>query len=611
MKVLLNCFPPSEVSMPDLGLSVLKQYLFEKEITCDILYWNILLYGYSKEIIPNNTSNDIVGIFLPYLFYLNDGSNEKMKLYLQYKNPSWTLLDTDYYEKYLSETSDSIIKLINKIISDKNIDTYDVIGISYKFSQWIPAMVFIRELKKRNPGIKTVIGGIPSMIEAQKFIETFHKDIDFAIWGEGEIALHKLIDFLQINGGSSTNLPNDIHSLVYMDQGRIVVNTCNTLYAEMLIPDFSDFVNQYNIENIHPTLNVENSRGCYWNKCKFCYLNEGYKFRRKTNEQVIKSIDDTVNKYKINRLFFNDNDLCGGNIKQFEVLLDSLIAYRKTSDVIFIVGEFNSKMLNKNIIEKISLAGFKMMQIGVEAISDRKLKKIEKHASFINHLLSFKFCIKYGLVITGSNLITGFPDDDIQDIIDSTKNLHYLRFYFKLGLLFRITDLCIKATSKYYSQMDEKGLNNLHSDLSLLIDDEHILKNKFYFFEHINVGKKGLWVYLIEILKFYGNNKFTYKVCPKKTSDSLFYLYTEYYNDKQISDLVFNELEWSVIEECSNEIIQIEELIRKIINKYPNVLPTKIKSIVKDLNRERLIYIDNYTEEIFCIIDSDIFDRLM
>ena len=58
MRVLLNCFPPSEVSMPDLGLSVLKQYLSNKEIECDIFYWNILLYNYTKEIVPNNTSND-------------------------------------------------------------------------------------------------------------------------------------------------------------------------------------------------------------------------------------------------------------------------------------------------------------------------------------------------------------------------------------------------------------------------------------------------------------------------------------------------------------------------------------------------------------------------
>jgi radical SAM superfamily enzyme YgiQ (UPF0313 family) len=598
--------------MPDLGLSVLKKYLLNQEITCDILYWNILLYNYSKEIIPNNTSNDIVGIFLPYLFYLNGGSNEKMKLYLQYKNPSWTLLDTDYYEKYLSETSGSITKLINKVISDQKLDTYDVIGVSYKFSQWIPALVFIKELKKRKPNIKTIIGGIPSMIEAQKFMETFHSDIDFAIWGEGEIALHKLVEFLRLNNDLLLKLPDNIHSLVYMNHGKVIVNKCRTLYSEMVTPDFSDFVNQYNIENISPTLNIETSRGCYWNKCKFCYLNEGYKFRRKTNEQIIQSIDDTVNKYKINQLYFNDNDLCGANVKQFESLLDSLISYReKNNDIILMVGEFNSKKLNKNTIKKISLAGFKMMQIGIEAVCDRKLKKIEKHASFINHLLSFKFCSKYGLIITGSNLITGFIDDDIQDVIDSANNLHYLRFYLKSCLSFRMTDLCVKATSKYYSEMDEKDLNNLHSDLSLLIVDELIQKNKFYFFEHVNLGKKGLWVYLSEILKFYGNNEFTYNVCKQKSSDSLSFLYTEYYNDKQILNLAFNELEWFIIGECSNDIIQMEELIRKVTDKYTSILPETIKSIISELNKERLVYIDQYTGEVFCIIDSEIFDKLL
>jgi hypothetical protein len=288
-----------------------------------------------------------------------------------------------------------------------------------------------------------------------------------------------------------------------------------------------------------------------------------------------------------------------------------LISYKKDNDILFIVGEFNSKKLNKNIIEKISLAGFKMMQIGIESISDKKLKKIEKHASFINHLLAIKFCYKYGLIITGSNLITGFPDDDILDVVDSANNLHYLRFCFKSGLSFRITDLCVKATSKYYSEMDEKDRSNLHSDLSLLIENEHILKNKFYFFEHINSGNKGLWVYFSEILKFYNNNKFTYNVSQGKKADSLFFLYTEYYNDKQILNLVFNELEWSIIEECSNDIIQIEELIRRVTNKFPDVYQEKIRLIINDLNRERLVYINQYTEEVFCIIDSDIFNSLL
>jgi hypothetical protein len=144
-----------------------------------------------------------------------------------------------------------------------------------------------------------------------------------------------------------------------------------------------------------------------------------------------------------------------------------------------------------------------------------------------------------------------------------------------------------------------------------LIKDECILKNKFYFFEHINLGKKVIWGYLGEILKFYSNNKFTYKVCKQEKPDSLSFLYVEYYNDKQILNLVFNELEWAVIEECSNDIISIEELIRKVIIKNPDVTPATIRSIISDLNKERLLYIDQYTMEVFCIIDSEVFDTLL
>jgi len=66
-----------------------------------------------------------------------------------------------------------------------------------------------------------------------------------------------------------------------------------------------------------------------------------------------------------------------------------------------------------------------------------------------------------------------------------------------------------------------------------------------------------------------------------------------------------------IIKECSDEIVQLEELIRKVIKKYPDVSSTTISSIISDLNKERLVYIDHYTKEVFCIIDSDTLDRML
>lgn len=611
MNILLNCFPPADISMPDLGLSVLKKYLNEKEVKCDIMYWNILLYNFSKDIIPVNTSNDIVGIFLPYLVNYNHEVTDKLQLYLQYKNPGWTVMDINYYKKYLLEASKKIHRFISKTILKKNLATdYSLIGISYKFSQWIPGILFIREMKKINPSLKTLIGGIPSRVEAVKFLETFSDDIDYAIWGEGEIALHQLVSFLAQNKDKSDQFPIEVQSLAYMKHGSIVSNLCKTEYSELVVPDYSDFMSQYNIKGGVPMLNMENSRGCYWNKCKFCYLNEGYKFRRKTSEQLIKDLDYIIKEYKVKRIFFNDNDLCGTNMEKFEHLLDSLIAFNSKKDISFIVAEFNSKKLNKNLIRKASLAGFRMFQIGVESVSDRKLKKIDKHASFVNHLLAFKFCYKYGIMVTGSNLIKGFIDDDLQDVTESVANIHYLRFYFKLGLTLRLIDLCIKNTSKYFDQIKPEDLPKLYSELGFLIDDEKILKNRFYFFEHINPENKAFWLYFENVLKFYHFNKFSYRIDRQKIDDVDYYVYTEFLNDDQIANLTFDKQDWSVIEECSNEIHTLDSLIINIRQKEPEITSRTIKSIVKSLIGEKLIYMNQSTGELFCIIDTEVFEKV-
>ena len=35
---------------------------------------------------------------------------------------------------------------------------------------------------------------------------------------------------------------------------------------------------------------IEGARGCHWNRCHFCFLNQGYKYRRKSAEVIKEEI---------------------------------------------------------------------------------------------------------------------------------------------------------------------------------------------------------------------------------------------------------------------------------------------------------------------------------
>ena len=66
---------------------------------------------------------------------------------------------------------------------------------------------------------------------------------------------------------------------------------------------------------------IERSRGCHWNRCKFCYLNRGYKYRLKSTEKLYEEIVYMIENYGVYEFEFLDNDFIGTDLQQFETLL--------------------------------------------------------------------------------------------------------------------------------------------------------------------------------------------------------------------------------------------------------------------------------------------------
>ena len=75
------------------------------------------------------------------------------------------------------------------------------------------------------------------------------------------------------------------------------------------------------------------------------------------------------------------------------------------------------------------LAGFKEVFGGYEAVSDNLLQKMNKINNFADNILYIKFCSKYDIKIA-VNVIMKIPDETIEDVKESRRNLHYLRFFF-------------------------------------------------------------------------------------------------------------------------------------------------------------------------------------
>ncbi|MDO5666111.1 MAG: hypothetical protein Q4G63_12780, partial [Bacteroidia bacterium] len=334
-KVLLNCMPPSIVGIPSPGLTVIKTFLENNGYVVDIIYWNLIFNSIQKDFFNFNEKIDedeSINI-LPFNSYIAAKSNdnaliEKILSRILYEKPQFHIKGKVFLRDRLFEFVSKIEKIFDEQINLLNIQEYEYIGITFQFYQWISGNILVEKLKIKNKKLKVIIGGFGTKQSAYAFLKNF-EIFDFAIWGEGEYPILELLHELDSLVPNFKKVPN----LVYRENERLEISEERNKYVNLnssFINDFSDYFNQihkYTLDEI-VRIPVETGRGCHWNKCHFCFLNTGYKFRNKSSQTIIKEIETYILSYKINKFIFLDNDTIGNDYSSFNIFLDDLILLR-------------------------------------------------------------------------------------------------------------------------------------------------------------------------------------------------------------------------------------------------------------------------------------------
>jgi len=76
-------------------------------------------------------------------------------------------------------------------------------------------------------------------------------------------------------------------------------------------------------------------------------------------------------------------------------------------------------------------SGMQKVQVGIEALSSRLLKKLHKGTSAIQNLEIMKNCEALGIE-NMSNLILQFPGSDAQDVAETLKVLEFAESFYPL-----------------------------------------------------------------------------------------------------------------------------------------------------------------------------------
>ncbi len=330
----------------------------------------------------------------------------------------------------------SLIRRVERVssafIDGEDWDAVGLAGFSVCLCQLTSALYFIRQIKKRHPNLPVVAGGSSfSPISAGKFVRRF-PDIDFIVTGEGEIPLSNLIDAL----GESNDVAK-VPDIPGVYSQRFTMKSPNRRHAQLEglhdlpSPDFDEYFELLKTfgpeKTFFPTLPVEMSRGCWWNRlgrgadkggCAFCNLNKQWRgYRVKEADQAVREADALTSRYKLLSVAFTDNLL---PVKASNDLFKRLSGIKKNFKFF---GEIRADA-PESVLRDMRRAGFSEVQAGIESLSTRLLKKLNKGVTAAQNLHMMKTCEELGVKNT-ANLIFHFPGSDETDVLETLRAIEF------------------------------------------------------------------------------------------------------------------------------------------------------------------------------------------
>ncbi len=221
---------------------------------------------------------------------------------------------------------------------------------------------------------------------------------------------------------------------------------------------------------------------------------------------------------------------------------------------------------------------------------------MNKSNSFSDNLFFVKHSIKNG-IDPYVNVIKHIPFETEEDVQECINNLHYTRFFYNdplVSFTHNFVNLVLSSMSKYYRLLSEEERESYDFDVMtyLLPDYFPVDENRFHLFRYEkNIPVNGKeWDKLIEIEKYYKDNKFSYKV----QENNGFLYFTEYFNDEEIENIVFGEPEYSIVLKATQkQVLTFEDLYSEVTNAAIHISKERLIEVLSQLKHAQIIYCNN------------------
>ena len=320
-------------------------------------------------------------------------------------------------------------KFIDDCVAAIDWRKYTVVGFTTTFAQSLASLLLAKRIKEQFPAVQIVFGGANVDSEmGVEFIKGFPW-VDFVVHGEAENSFPDLLRRIAVH-----NLGEKIPGVSFRCDKGLVPGDTDAMpiinMDEIPVPDYSDYVAALRefgfTDKMNLRLYFESSRGCWWgakHHCTFCGLNgTTMAYRKKTTDRVYSEIIELSRDYRCVVLSATDNILA---LEYFSQLLPRLASLDNDVELYYEV----KANLSREQIRSLRSAGIKAVQPGIESLSTRILKLMNKGITAIQNIQLLKWCFEYE-VDTDWNMLYGFPGetpDDYAHVPETIRMISHLR----------------------------------------------------------------------------------------------------------------------------------------------------------------------------------------
>jgi ribosomal peptide maturation radical SAM protein 1 len=273
-------------------------------------------------------------------------------------------------------------------------DPSGLVGLTTSFNQLMPSLWLARELKRRWPALKIVLGGSACTRPMGAPIAAAYPFVDWIVSGNGERLL------LDLAAGRT---PAE----------RVLVDERPVDLDALPLPDYDLFVKEaarYGRADTNLMLAYETSRGCWWGQkhhCTFCGINGAQmRFAAKTPERAYREIRHLWERHRLH-LFATDSILA---LEQLHECLPRLAA-DEDRPVLFYEVKANLRQRDVQLLHDASVMH---IQPGIESLSTHVLDLLRKGVRMLQNVALLKWCRELGIRVSW-NLLYGVPGETAED----------------------------------------------------------------------------------------------------------------------------------------------------------------------------------------------------